>query len=116
MELGDNVKRRRRVNMEMSKRIVEILEALNMTQKELAKLSGITESAISHYVKGDRVPRGVNLKKIALALGTTSDYLLGKNEDNSCQDDIKVVKTLIARNAAQMSVEDKMELVKMLID
>ena len=96
-------------------RISELLEMRNMTQKDLSLATQITESAISHYVKGDRVPRGVNLMKIATALGTTTDYLLEKNEVLDSEDEIKIVKTLIARNAEAMTIEDKMELVGILM-
>ena len=44
--------------------IATLLFQRKMTQKELAKVTDITESAISHYIKGDRVPRGVNLIKM----------------------------------------------------
>ncbi len=63
--------------MKMNERIVQLLSNAQMNQKELAEKSGVTESAISHYIKGDRVPRGVNLKKIAVALNTTVDDILG---------------------------------------
>lgn len=99
---------------DITNRITELLSRRNMSQKELALSAGITESAISHYVKGDRVPRGVNLMKIAKALDTTTDYLLG-NEDGDRENDLKVAKTLITRNASQMSKEEKMELVSILL-
>lgn len=99
----------------MANRITELLSTKNMTQKELAQASGITESAISHYIKGDRIPRGVNLIKIAEALDTTVDYLL-KQEENDKDTDMKVVKTLIARNAEKMTKAEKMELFSILID
>lgn len=100
---------------DITNRITELLSRRSMSQKELALSAGITESAISHYVKGDRVPRGVNLMKIAKALDTTTDYLLG-NEDGDRENDLKVAKTLIARNASQMSKEEKMELVSILLN
>lgn len=102
--------------MSMARRINELLWELNMTQKELAQVAGITESTVSHYAKGDRIPRGVNLKKIASALGTSTDYLLGRSGQENHQEEIRTVKTLIARNAAQMSSDERMELVKMLLE
>lgn len=99
---------------EITNRIRGLLSRLNMSQKELSLATGITESAISHYVKGDRVPRGVNLIKIAKALDTTVDYLLGNAEDDR-EKDLKEAKTLIARNASRMTKEEKMELVSILL-
>lgn len=99
----------------ITNRIVELLSEHDMTQKELANAAGLTESAVSHYVKGDRVPRGANLIKIARALGTTTDYLLNQEDDKCMESDMKVVKTLIARNASKMSKEEKMELMGILL-
>lgn len=93
--------------------IAELLSKRNMTQKELSKITEITESAISHYVKGDRVPRGVNLIKISKALGVTTDYLLNTTEEDD--NSFETVKTLIARNAEKMSVEERMELMGILV-
>lgn len=98
----------------ITNRIKELLSANNMSQKELARNAGITESAISHYIKGDRVPRGVNLMKIAGALGTTTDYLLEYNEINDEESELKVIKTLIARNASNMTKDEKMEVISIL--
>lgn len=96
-------------------RIGKLLEEKNMTQKELAFAAQITESAISHYVKGDRVPRGVNLIKIARALDVTTDYLLGQEDDIDSESDLEIAKTLIARNASVLTKDEKMELVSILM-
>lgn len=99
---------------EVTNRIKELLFENGMSQKELARSTGITESAISHYIKGDRVPRGVNLVKIAGALGTTTDYLLGNSEDYGDKNDFKIIKTLIARNASNLSKDEKLEVISIL--
>lgn len=101
---------------EITNRMAELLSKNNMSQKDLAKNAGITESAVSHYIKGNRVPRGVNLMKIAKALGTTTDYLLSGNDENNEENDLKVIKTLIARNASSMTKEEKMEVISILFD
>lgn len=91
--------------------ILEQLKKLSMSQKELAEAAGLTESAVSRYVKGERVPRGINLMKIANALSITVDQLLA---DDNNKDDINVVKNLIARNASKMSDKDRLELINLL--
>ncbi len=91
--------------------ILEQLKKLSMSQKELAEATGLTESAVSRYVKGERVPRGINLMKIANALSITVDQLLA---DDNTKDDINVVKNLIARNASKMSDKDRLELINLL--
>lgn len=99
----------------VTNRISELLSERKMTQKELALETQMTESAISHYIKGDRVPRGVNLIKIARALGTTTDDLLEREDTFDKDNDLKLVKTLIARNASEMTYDEKMELFGILI-
>ena len=100
----------------VTNQISRLLSEQNMTQKELASAAGLTESAVSHYIKGDRVPRGVNLMKIAKALNTTTDYLLLDDDNTDMESDLKIAKTLIARNASKMTKEEKMELVGLLLD
>lgn len=95
-------------------RISQLLLEKEMTQKELAQIAGITESAVSHYISGDRVPRGVTLMKIANALGTTTDDLLIADKKVSKSEDLELVKTLIARNAENMSNKEKKELIEII--
>lgn len=49
----------------------------NLTQKELAEMLNITESAISRYMNGSRMPNCVTLVKMAEEFNCTTDYLLG---------------------------------------
>ena len=95
-----------------TQRMKELISKKGISQKQLAKISGLTESTISHYVRGERIPRGVNLIKIAKALDTTTDYLLG-NEEN---EDFDFVKSLIARNSSRMTNDEKTTLVKLLFE
>lgn len=95
-------------------RISQLLLEKEMTQRELAQIAGITESAVSHYISGDRVPRGVTLMKIANALGTTTDDLLIADKKVSKSEDLELVKTLIARNAEDMSNKEKKELIEII--
>lgn len=45
------------------------------TQKELSEASGITEAAISRYIKAARLPNARNLCRLADALNCTIDEL-----------------------------------------
>ena len=90
-------------------KIVELLKQNNMTQKELSEATGITESAISRYVKGDRLPRGVNLIKLAQALKTTPESIIGEETN-----DIETIKALIARNAGNLTDNEKIEIITLL--
>lgn len=101
--------------MNMGERISALLIQKRMTQKDLSLQTGLTESAISHYIRGDRIPRSVTIAKIAKVLGTTSDYLLTGEIDQDFEADLVTVKRLIARNATQMTKQQKLELVNILL-
>ncbi len=49
---------------------------LNLSQKQLAHNTGLTEAGISRYISGQRLPRLDILLKIATALDCTLEYLL----------------------------------------
>ena len=99
--------------MEIGKRIERLLEKNNISQRDLASRIGLDESIISRIIKGERTPKSDVLANIATALHTTSDYLLGiENEDF---DSNKIIR-LIARNASKMSDKEKKELINALFE
>ncbi len=65
----------------ISERLRHLINSRELTQKELAEKAGVTESAMSYYVKGIRKPGSAVLGRLAKALGVTTDYLLGISED-----------------------------------
>ena len=98
----------------MGERIRVLLEKKGISQKDLAEKTGCTEAAISHYIKGDRMPRSRVLSKIAIALDTTSDYLM-EGVPVDVKDELGYAKKLIARNVSQMSKADKTEILNILM-
>ena len=60
----------------MHKRIIELLNIRNITQRELAREIGTTEAAISRYCRGQRVPKATTVGKMAKVLKTTTDYII----------------------------------------
>lgn len=81
-----------------------------MTQKQLAELSGVTESALSHYIKGDRIPSGVVSENVAYALSTTVNYILGKEDIL----DFSNIKRILEQNKSKMTNDEKAELIDLL--
>ena len=75
---------------------------------------GCTEAAISHYIKGDRVPRSSVMTKIAIALDTTSDYLM-EGVPTDVTGELDYAKKLIARNVTQMTNSEKREIINILM-
>ena len=66
-----------------SERLSSLMRENQFTQKELAEKVAVTESAMSYYLKGTRIPRSDVLKRIAQALNTTTDYLLGNSNESA---------------------------------
>lgn len=63
-----------------SERITALMKQKDLRQKDLAAKAGVTESAMSYYVNGSRIPRSDVLSRIAKELDTTADYLLGNTD------------------------------------
>ena len=82
-----------------SERVTALMNELKLSQKELAEKVGVTESAMSYYVKGVRTPRSDVLTRIAKALNTTTDYLLGTAHKSSSE------LNYIQRNLGKMDKE-----------
>lgn len=71
-------------------RLKQLRKEHGYTQKELAKLLGVSASSIGMYEQGRREPENSLLTKLCEVLGTTTDYLIGfdtnkqsKNQDVS---------------------------------
>lgn len=68
--------------MDIGKKILRIMKEKEMSQKQLAAASGITEAAISKYISGEREPRITFLKRIADALDVSADEFLYEKVDH----------------------------------
>ena len=63
------------------RRLREARELRGFNQAQLAELSGLRTSAVSHFETGARKPSFDNLKRLADTLKVTTDYLLGRVDD-----------------------------------
>ena len=97
-------------------KISELLKESGMTQRELASKIGSTEMTVSRYVRNERQPKAEILSKIAEALNTTTDYLLGRDLVNDDESEFLKIHRLIARNASKMTPEKKNELIRTSLD
>lgn len=64
----------------LGKRIKQLREEKQLSQLEFAKLLNISNSTLSQYEAGNRVPSDDIKKKIADLSETTVDYLLGNSD------------------------------------
>ena len=105
---------------EIGRKIDEALKEKNMTQKELAEKAGVTEAAVSHYVKGDREPRSNTLGVIAAALGVTAGFLLGMGVGSITKEykhkKFEEIKNLILETKDLFSIEERAKLAKILLN
>lgn len=62
--------------MEFKDRLVAAREQAELTQEELAKICGLSTSAIANYERGARIPRKEAIEKLAAALKLDKNYLL----------------------------------------
>ena len=102
----------------MGEKLRTLIAERGVSQKELAQKAGVTEAAISHYINGDRSPRGAILLNIANALGTTTDFLLSvskSEENNTSENEIENCYKLLAKNINQVSFEQKQRFLKLLL-
>ncbi|MGN0463851.1 MAG: helix-turn-helix domain-containing protein [Acutalibacteraceae bacterium] len=96
---------------ELGQRILSAIRMKGISQKELATIVGVTEGVISRYVSGEREPKPDMIANIATALHTTSDYLLGIENDGF---NYPRIRRMIARNASSMTESEKKELINAL--
>lgn len=94
----------------LGRRLAGLLRERNMTQKDLAQATHLTEAAVSRYVSGQREPRAVTVANIAKALGVTPQDITGDERDQEIDGAIR----LIARNAGSLSEEQRAELISAL--
>lgn len=94
---------------ELGEKIRCLMAELALSQKQLAELANVTEVSMSRYISGERDPSIETLANIATALHTTTDFLLGKESDKEFE--FRNVKTLLARNAKQLTNKQKREII-----
>ena len=92
-----------------------LMEQKGMTQKNLSRLSGITEASISRYLNGDRNPRIDIVINFAKALNVSPQYLIEDDQLSLKEKGFIELKSVIARNASQLTAEEKNELIALLI-
>ena len=65
---------------ETAKRLRQAMQAKGLRQQDLADLSGVSKSNISHYVNGNHVPDNVMAYKLARVLDVEPSWLMAVDE------------------------------------
>ena len=63
--------------MDLSDRLRQARRRNHWTQVQVAEWSDLDPAEIAHYESGRRKPRPENLKKLAIGLRVSTDWLLG---------------------------------------
>lgn len=93
-------------------KVLELMNLQKINQKELSRLSGISEASISRYLKEEKTPRIDILLNISRALNVGINYLLGDDTDHSSYDEIA---SSIARNGNNLSDKEKNDLISLIL-
>ena len=95
-----------------------LLQEHHMTANELAKKINVAPTTIYSMIKRDSRKADIEvLLKISKELGVTTEYFCDDEfltSDSRKEPSYEDLKTLIARNGKEMSIEEKLELIKML--
>lgn len=67
--------------LNIGKRIIELRESRNWSQRELAKRVHLNVSVMNRIELGDRPIKDHELDRLATVLSSTTDYLLGRSDD-----------------------------------
>ena len=69
--------------MGFSDNLKNAIDQGGISQRKLARMTGLTEAAITRYIKGEREPRISQAVKIARVLGVTLDELFADHKENA---------------------------------
>lgn len=68
-QISPEVKKQLEISVSLANRVYDILEARGMSQKDLAKLLGKTETEVSRWLSGTHNLTIATIAKISVALG-----------------------------------------------
>lgn len=93
-------------------KVINLMTTKKINQKELARLSGITEASVSRYLASERTPRIDVIVNFAKALDVTVEYLLDSSESNG---GFISIATAIARDGNNLTPEEKNKLIALIL-
>nr|DAN07715.1 MAG TPA: helix-turn-helix domain protein [Caudoviricetes sp.] len=66
-----------RTDLTFSRQLEKAMTSRSIGATKLSRMSGIQRSQICKYLTAEMSPTAMTIRKLAIALGVTSDYLLG---------------------------------------
>ncbi len=102
-------------NKTLNDKIRRGMERLGINQAELSRRSGITRSALTQILSGDRTPSTQVVMSLSGVLGLSVDYLLGRTEASEIEDILQNEKILqLVRGFLKLSAKDQERVLQLL--
>lgn len=100
----------------VGERIKALREARGLSQVQLADLSGLASPTVNRIENGMRAGRGETLKKIADALGVSTDVILSGTEEPYSKPSFEELTPQERRAISAWKRGDKTEAVKIIVN
>ena len=68
-----------------SRRLKLLIKSLGITQREFAAMTGTSETAVSRYLEGTRVPNATTIIAITEATKVSPSWILGYGDDDKIE-------------------------------
>lgn len=102
----------------IGQRIRDLRKQKKMSQSELAKIIGVTQTTITAWETGKAEPSSSAVANLADYFGVTTDYLLGrpekKKEKDSNSVDLADKKALLTYQGIPLSDEDREIIIRLM--
>ncbi len=95
-------------------KVANLMQQRQMTQKDLAQKSGITEASVSRYMHSERTPRMDIIVNFAKAFGVSTEYLLEEDGEQG-KTAFEAISESIARNGSNLTDTEKTKLISILL-
>lgn len=86
----------------LGERLKSRIKTLGLTDAEVARRAGLSETRFAHYVRDRREPDFVTFVRICRLLSTTPDALLAFDPSSSSEDDVAVLRDRLLAAASTM--------------
>ena len=98
--------------MKFNEILTKYIKLVNCTSKELAQETNLSESIISRYKNGSRIPDEINLKKLSNSIAKLSNNKYKRedilyefnNSSNICTIDFEIVKTNLSKIITALNI------------
>ena len=95
----------------------ELRDKKGVSQDIVSEACGMPRVTLARYETGARIPKAENIARLAAYYGVTSDYILGRDQEEPAQDNVEI--RVLTRGVKQLTPEQikkRNELIAMLWD